>query len=118
MQVYVRKMSICLLDISDDSDSSSLEQLQCFSLELTGLFVSFWIANPQHIVMLHSVNMQTGQVFQEAAPEKLHKNLLVCMVILLLIVILYTVGQGFKKLTNLFYFFLSLPRKIHYREKT
>ena len=78
VQLYVRKMSICLLDIQDSINSGSLEQLQRFSLELSGLFVSFWIANPQHIAMLHSVNMQTGQVFQEAAPENLHKDLLVC----------------------------------------
>lgn len=77
VQEYVRKMSLCLLDISSDSSSPSLEQLQRFSLELTGIFVSFWIGNPQHIAMLQSVNMQTGLLFDEPPPENLHEDLLV-----------------------------------------
>lgn len=78
VQAYVRKMAICLLDISSKSGSpSSLELLQRCSLELTGFFTCYWCSNPQHVAIVHSLNMQTGLAFQEKPPEIVHEDLLV-----------------------------------------
>lgn len=78
VQAYVRKMAICLLDISGNSGNpSSLELLQRCSLELTGFFICYWCSNPQHVAIVHALNMQTGLAFQENAPEILHEDLLV-----------------------------------------
>ena len=78
LQGYVRKLGLCLLDISSDNGSpSSLDQLQRCSLEMTGLFVCYWCCNPQHVAILHSTNMQNGLPYEEAPPELRPEDLLV-----------------------------------------
>lgn len=90
VQAYIRKMAICLLDISSDSGSpSSLEVLQRCSLELTGFFVCYWCSSAQHVAIVHSMNMQTGLTFQETPPEILHEDLLVGTACLIIITVNY-----------------------------
>ena len=89
VQAYIRKMAICLLDISSDSGSPSLEMLQRCSLELTGFFVCYWCSSAQHVAIVHSMNMQTGLTFQETPPEILHEDLLVGTACLIIITVNY-----------------------------
>jgi len=79
LQAYVRKLALCLLDVSDEgnSDCPSLQKLQRWSLEATALFICFCIGNPEAVEILHNVNMQSGDVFLEPPPDDFHYSVLV-----------------------------------------
>ena len=84
MQAFARKMAVCLLDVSDDSVSTnpSLVSLQRWSLECSGLAICFCLGNPDAVTHLNSLNMQTGALFQEPAPDNFHEGLLVSKIAL------------------------------------
>ncbi len=76
LQAYVRKQAQCLLDIAKDCDSSSLANLQRWSLEFTALFFCYCIGNPKAVEILHDISMQDGTVCQEP-PANDHKEFMV-----------------------------------------
>ncbi|KAL3162039.1 hypothetical protein ABBQ38_009108 [Trebouxia sp. C0009 RCD-2024] len=74
-------MAQCLLDISDDSDSRSLLDLQRYSLEVTALFVCCWISNAHKMMaaVTESLSTQYDCMCQEGMPKTEYEDLLVAM---------------------------------------
>lgn len=79
LQAYVHSMAQCLLDISDDSDSRSLLDLQRYSLEVTALFVCCWISNAHKMMaaVTESLSTQYDCMCQEGMPKTEYEDLLV-----------------------------------------
>lgn len=80
LQAYVHKMAQCLLDISDDSESKSLLDLQRYSLEMAGCFVCCWMstAHKAAAAVKESLSVQSDQCpFGEGLPNNLYQDLLV-----------------------------------------
>ena len=73
-------MAQCLLDISDDSESKSLLDLQRYCLEMAGFFVCCWMssAHKAAAAVQEALNAQSEQSpFREGLPDNLYQDLMV-----------------------------------------
>ena len=81
LQAYVHKMAQCLLDISDDSESKSLLDLQRYSLEMAACFICCWMtsAHKASAAVTESLSLRDElcSLQQEGLPNKLYQDLLV-----------------------------------------
>lgn len=77
LQVYIRKLTQCLLEVTDTPDSPTWAELQKWSAELISLFVCLCIANPKLLDTVRMSRMDDGSVNQEPPPDKVYDNLLV-----------------------------------------
>ena len=72
-------MAQCLLDISDDSESKSLLDLQRYSLEMAGCFVCCWMTTAHKAAAAECLSIRDDlcPLQQESLPNKLYEDLLV-----------------------------------------
>ena len=79
LQAYVHRMAKCLLEISDDSESKFLLELQRYSLEITAVFVCCWISNAHKMAaaVTESLSTQHDCICQEGLPNDQYQDLLV-----------------------------------------
>lgn len=79
LQAYVHRMAQCLLNISDDSNSKCLIDLQRYSLEITAVFVCCWInnANKMASAVTESLSTQHDCASLEGLPKDQYQDLLV-----------------------------------------
>ena len=77
MQAYTQKMAQCLLDISNNSQSTLLVDLQRYSLELAAAFVCFWMSNAHRAVVAFIESLSINSCGQGASPDSQCEDLLV-----------------------------------------
>ncbi|KAL0031337.1 hypothetical protein WJX79_004570 [Trebouxia sp. C0005] len=64
---HVRKVAQCLLDVEGNSEAShsALTEIHRLSVELTAVLICFSMGSPSNHGIIHSLNMETGTLFQE-----------------------------------------------------
>ena len=79
LQEYMQKMAQCLLDLSDNSQSKSLVDLQRYSLEMAAAHVCCWMGNAQRAAgpVKESLSIQDNPYGQEGLPDNQYEDMLV-----------------------------------------
>ena len=79
LQVYMQKMAQCLLDVSDNSESQSLIDLQRYSLEMTATFACCWMTNAHRAAaaVIESLSIQGNPCGLEGLSDNQYEDLLV-----------------------------------------
>ncbi len=79
LQAHVRKVAQCLLDVEGNSEAShsALAEIHRLSVELTAVLICFSMGSPSNNGIIHSLNMETGTLFQEPPPDSNPDELLV-----------------------------------------
>lgn len=69
--VHVRKVAQCLLDVEGNSKAgqSALADIHRLSVELTAVLICFSMGSPSNNGIIHSLNMETGTLFEEPPPD-------------------------------------------------
>lgn len=79
LQAHVRKVAQCLLDVEGNSEAShsALTEIHRLSVELTAVLICFSMGSPSNHGIIHSLNMETGTLFQEPPSDSNPDELLV-----------------------------------------
>ena len=77
VQIYMKKMAQCVLDISDNTQSKPLVDLQRYSLEMAAAFVCFWMTTAHRAAAAVIESLSVDPCGQGALPDSQYEDLLV-----------------------------------------
>lgn len=77
MQTYARKLGTCLLEMSDNENSSAAEDMHRWITELTSLTICVSLGNPKGLKAFHSASMDGSSATVNQLPDSFYEDLLV-----------------------------------------